>query len=63
MWMVQRGVNRTQQVLQGLLDDKGVVLCLFSKGVAVGDSNEAEVLAIMEALRIFSRSFQLDSEE
>ena len=45
------------------LNDKGVVLCLCSKGVAVRDSNEAEVLAIMEALRIYSRSFQLDSEE
>lgn len=45
------------------LNDKGVVLCLCSKGVVVRDSNEAEVLAIMEALRIYSRSFQLDSEE
>lgn len=33
------------------------MLCLFSKGVGIGDSNEAEALAILEALRIFSRSF------
>lgn len=29
-------------------------MCLFSKGVGVRDSNETEVLAILEALRIFS---------
>lgn len=33
-------------------------MCLFSKGVGVRDSNETEVLAILEALRIFSESFQ-----
>eukprot|EP00268_Persea_americana_P021089 TRINITY_DN21101_c0_g1_i1.p1 TRINITY_DN21101_c0_g1~~TRINITY_DN21101_c0_g1_i1.p1 ORF type:complete len:199 (+),score=31.91 TRINITY_DN21101_c0_g1_i1:157-753(+) len=41
-----------------LCDDKGVILCLFSKSVGVRDSNEAEVLAILEALRILSSSFQ-----
>ena len=30
---------------------------MFSKSVGVRDSNEVEVLAILEALRIFSRSF------
>ena len=40
-----------------LRNDKGVILSMFSKSVAVRDSNEAEVLAILEALRIFSRSF------
>lgn len=42
-----------------LRNDKGVVLCLFSNGVGIGDSNEAEVLAILEAPRIFSRSLRL----
>ena len=41
-----------------LCNDKGVILCVFSESVGVRDSNEAEVLAILEALRIFSRSLQ-----
>eukprot|EP00268_Persea_americana_P015340 TRINITY_DN17040_c1_g3_i1.p1 TRINITY_DN17040_c1_g3~~TRINITY_DN17040_c1_g3_i1.p1 ORF type:complete len:124 (+),score=24.39 TRINITY_DN17040_c1_g3_i1:31-372(+) len=41
-----------------LCDDKGVILCMFSKSVGVRDSNESKVWAILEALRIFSRSFQ-----
>lgn len=32
------------------------VRCLFSKAVGIRDSNEAKVLAILEVLRIFSRS-------
>lgn len=43
-----------------LHDDKGVILCVFSKSVGVRDSNEADVLAILEgsiALRIFFHSF------
>lgn len=34
-----------------------MLLCMFSKGVGAKDSNKAEVLAILEALRIFARSF------
>lgn len=41
-----------------LRDDRADVLCLFSEGVEIRDSNEAEVLAIFGALRTFSRSFQ-----
>lgn len=37
---------------------KGVILCIFFKSIGVRDSNEAEVLIILEALRIFSPSFQ-----
>ena len=37
---------------------KGEVLLLFSMSVGVKDSNEAEVLAILEALWLFSSSFQ-----
>lgn len=31
---------------------------MFSISIGVWDSNEAEVMAILEALRIFSRSFK-----
>ena len=41
-----------------MCNDKGEVFCLFFKGVGVRDSNEAGVLAILEALRIFSRLLQ-----
>lgn len=41
-----------------LCNDEREILCLFSKGVGVRDSNGAEVLANLEALRIFSWSFQ-----
>lgn len=40
-----------------LRDDRGAILCLFSKGVRIRYSNKAKVLAILEALRIFSQSF------
>lgn len=41
--------------IRGVLrNDKGEVACFFTRGVAVRNSNEAEVLAILEALRIFS---------
>ena len=33
------------------------VFLMFSKRVGIRDSNEEEVLAILEALRIVSRSF------
>lgn len=33
------------------------ILCLFSEEEGIRDSNEVEVLAISEVLRIFSRSF------
>lgn len=42
----------------GVLRDENGALCLFSKGVELRDSNEAEVLAILEVLRILSSSFQ-----
>lgn len=32
-----------------LRDYKGVILCTFSKNVGIRESNEAEVLAILEA--------------
>lgn len=34
------------------------ILFMFSKSVGVKESNEAEVMAILEALRLFSSSFQ-----
>ena len=39
-------------------NNKGEILCIFSKGVEVKDSDKAEVLAILEALSSFS-SFQV----
>lgn len=48
----QAGIGRVLQ------DDKGVVLATFSKAVGVKDSNEAELLAILEGLRLFIVSFQ-----
>lgn len=41
-----------------LCDDKGMVWCIFSKSVGIKESNEAKVLAILEALRVLSWSFQ-----
>ena len=35
-------------------NDKGKVLIMFSKHIGVCDSNEAEVLAILEAIHLFS---------
>ena len=40
-----------------LRNQKGEVLFMFSKDAGIKDSNEAEVLAILEALRIFHTSF------
>ena len=41
-------------VIGGILRNyKGEVLFMFSKYIGIKDSNEAEVLAILEALRIF----------
>ena len=40
-----------------LCNDKDEVLLMFPKSVGIRESNEAEVLAILEALRIFSASF------
>ena len=34
------------------------MLFMFSKNVGIKESNEAEVLAILEALRIFSSTFK-----
>lgn len=59
MSMELLGVNRVQLVLAGCYMTISVwCYAFFSKGVWIRDSNEAEVLAILEALRIFSRSFQ-----
>lgn len=41
-----------------LINHKGVVLYMFSKNVSIKDSNEAVILAILEALCIYHRSFQ-----
>ena len=40
-----------------LLNDKGEVLLMFPKSVGIRDSNEVEVLAILEAFQIFLASF------
>lgn len=37
---------------------KGEVVLMFSKKVGVKESNENEVMAILEALQLFSHSFQ-----
>lgn len=62
--MLKFNVDRAARCKPGLggigeemLNDKEEVLCLFSKGVGVKDCNEAEVLTILEALRIFPHSF------
>lgn len=39
-----------------LKNHKGKVLYLFSKNVAIKDSNEAGILAILEALHIYRHS-------
>lgn len=36
-----------------LQDDRGVVICMSSKSIGIRDSNVAEVLAILEALRCY----------
>lgn len=41
-----------------LCNHKGEILLMFSKHVGSKESNEAEVVAMLEALRIFSGSFQ-----
>ena len=50
------GATRDKPGLAGiggvLRNDKDEVLLLFSKSVGIRDSNEVEVLAILEALRI-----------
>ena len=40
-----------------LCDSGGVVLVMFSKHVGIMKSNEAKVLAILEAVRIFAYSY------
>ena len=40
-----------------LRNNKGEVLFILSKNVDICDSNEAEVQAILESLRYFSRCF------
>lgn len=50
----KRGLTGIGGVLR---DHKGAVLCLFSQEWKIRDFNEAEVLAILKALRIFFCSF------
>lgn len=40
-----------------LRNNRGEVLCMFSKSLGVRDSNEAKVLAILEAMHIFLSLF------
>lgn len=40
-----------------LRNNEGIVLGMFSKSVGCIESNEAGVIAILEALQIFSSSF------
>ena len=45
--------------IRGVLrNNKGEVIFLFTRNVGMKESNEAEVLAILQALQIFSSSFQ-----
>lgn len=41
-----------------LTDHKGNVLLTFSKNIGIKESNMVEVLAILEALRLFFSSFR-----
>lgn len=50
----QPGAKRIEEVLR---TEKKEVLIFLSKPIVVGDSNEAYVLAILKALRIYSGSF------
>lgn len=43
-----------------LRNHKGKILYMFSKNVGGKDSNEAEILAILEAFCIYGRSFQFN---
>lgn len=52
-----RGKSGSTGIRGVLRDDEGEVLCLFSKGVEIRDSNEAKVLDILKARRILSHSF------
>lgn len=51
---MQPGAKCIKEVLRS---DKKEVLIFLSKPIVVGDSNEAYVLAILKALRIYSGSF------
>lgn len=56
------GVDRRKLGLVGigraLHNDRGEILYMFFKSVGIKDSNDSEELMILEALRIFSCSFQ-----
>lgn len=63
MSIVQRDVSRDPQVLVGVFpNDKGKVLLIFLTNVGNRDSNEAEVSTILEAIWIFSATFQVPLE-
>ena len=50
--------NRKCDIVGGVLrNSKGDVFLMFSMHVGVCDSNEAEVLAILEGLRLFSTRY------
>ena len=55
------GASRGKPGLAGIggvfRNSRGEILLIFSKHVSVCDSNEAEVLAILEDLRLFSRGY------
>ena len=51
-----RGKSRPEDI-GGVCHNKGEVALMFSKIMGVCDSNEAELLTILEALRSFSRCF------
>lgn len=53
-----RGKPRSAAIGSIFRNCKGEILFVSLKYVGIKDSNEAEVLAILEALRIFSRSFR-----
>lgn len=62
--VLKSNVNRAAGGKPGLADigdvlcnSNGNVLFMFSKNVSVCDSNEANVLAILEALSCFSENF------
>lgn len=56
---IDRGKSSLTGIGGVIGNDKGEILCIFSKGVKVKDSDKAEVLAILESLRSFSCSFQV----
>lgn len=61
MWMGIRSKPRPARIGEMLRNHKGEVLISFSKPIGVKNSNEAEMWAIFEAMRIYSGSFHESS--